>query len=132
LPEDRDESLKEAVKILEGCVDIDDKDRDVKVMLSSSYMAVSEYEKAAKLLEELASSAKAVEKPNAYYAWGLAASQAKQYDDAIEAWTKFVELSPKKDPRIAQVRQSIKALRAAKNQPAPTSDDKAGESKDAA
>ncbi|MCB0878384.1 MAG: hypothetical protein KDC46_05320 [Thermoleophilia bacterium] len=117
LPEDRDKSLGKAVDTLEGCVKIDAKNRDVKQMLASTYMATNDYDKATPLLESLAKTAKAPEKPNAYYAWGLAASNAQDYDAAISAWTKFVAIAPKKDPRIDQVKQSIKALRAAKKAP---------------
>jgi tetratricopeptide (TPR) repeat protein len=119
LPKDRDESLKKAVVTLEGCVEIDPKNEDVKTMLASSYMATNQYDKATPLLKSLAGSATGPARPNAYYAWGLAASNAKNYPEAIRAWTRFVELSPKDDPRIAQVRQSIKALRAAAKAPAP-------------
>ena len=119
LPKDREENLEKAVKTLEGCSKTDAKDRDVKQMLASTYMATNEYDKASPLLEQLARSAKGAERPNAFYAWGLAASNAQDYDAAIEAWQTFVELSPKKDPRVAQVQQSIKALRAAKAQPVP-------------
>lgn len=119
LPKDRDESLDKAVTTLEGCAKTDPKDRDVKQMLASTYMATSKYDKASPLLEQLASSAKGPERPNAYYAWGLAASNAQDFDAAIEAWETFVELSPANDPRVAQVKQSIKALRAAKAEPAP-------------
>ncbi|MCW2920822.1 MAG: hypothetical protein JWL76_696 [Thermoleophilia bacterium] len=134
LPKDRDKSLAKAVDTLEGCAKTDPKDRDVKQMLASSYMATNKYDKAAPLLKQLASSAKGQERPNAYYAWGLAASNAQDFDAAIEAWQTFVELSPPKDPRIAQVQQSIKALRAAKNQPkaaatpAPAADDSGSDS----
>lgn len=120
LPEDRDKNLDKAVKTLEDCSKEDPKDRDVKQMLASTYMATNKYDKASPLLEQLARSSKGQERPNAFYAWGLAASNAQDYDAAIEAWETFIELSPKKDPRIAQVQQSIKALRAAKAQPAPT------------
>lgn len=119
LPKDREENLDKAVKTLEGCSKTDAKDRDVKQMLASTYMATNKYDKAAPLLEQLARSARGQERPNAFYAWGLAASNAQDYDSAIEAWQTFIELSPPKDPRIAQVQQSIKALRAAKTQPAP-------------
>jgi cytochrome c-type biogenesis protein CcmH/NrfG len=120
LPKDRDKSLAKAVKTLEGCAKTDPKDRDVKQMLASTYMATSKYDKAAPLLKQLAGSAKGQERANAYYAWGLAASNAQDFDAAIEAWQKFIELSPAKDPRIAQVQQSIKALRAAKAAPKTT------------
>lgn len=125
LPKDRDESLAKAIKTLEGCKKIDPKNNDVKTTLASSYMATSNYEKASPLLKELASSAKGPARPNAYYAWGLSSANAKDYDNAIRAWTMFIQLSPKDDPRIAQVRQSIKALRAAAKAPAPAPDTKA-------
>lgn len=137
LPKDRDESLGKAVKTLEGCAKDDPADRDVKQMLASTYMATNKYDKASPLLKQLAGSAKGPERPNAYYAWGLAASNAQDFDAAIEAWTMFVELSPKKDPRVPQVQQSIKALRAAKAAPAPKaapetpSDESPGDEKDA-
>lgn len=122
LPEDREDSLKSATVTLEKCVEIDEKDRDVKQMLASTYMAQSDYDKATPLLEELASSAKGQERPNAYYAWGLAASNAQDYDEAITAWTTFTRVAPKNDPRIKQVRQSIAALRAAARAPKPDAD----------
>ncbi len=117
LPKDRDESLDQAVKTLEGCAKTDAKDRDVKQMLASTYMATSKYDKAAPRLKQLATTAKGDQRPNAYYAWGLAASNAQDFDAAIQAWQTFIDLSPAKDPRVAQVQQSIKALRAAKAQP---------------
>ena len=118
LPKDRDKSFGKAIETLEKCVKIDSKDRDVKQLLASSYMATNQYDKATPLLASLAASAKGAERANAYYALGLAASNAMEYDDAIGAWRKFVVLAPKNDPRIAQVNQSIKALAAAKKQPA--------------
>ena len=117
LPEDRDKSLKKAVSTLEDCRKIDGKDRDVQQMLASTYMATNDYDQATPLLEQLAKSAKGTERPNAYYAWGLAASNANEYGDAITAWQMFIRLAPDKDPRIAQVRQSINALKAAQKQP---------------
>lgn len=119
LPEDREANLNKAVKTLERCSKVDPENRDVKQMLASTYMATNKYDKASQLLEQLASSAEGQERPNAFYAWGLAASNAQDYDSAIEAWETFVELSPEDDPRVAQVQQSIKALRAAKKQSAP-------------
>ncbi len=132
LPEDREESLDKAVSTLEDCVKIDGKDRDVQQMLASTYMATNDYDQATPLLKQLAASAKGDERPNAYYAWGLAASNANEYDDAISAWTMFVKLAPKKDPRIAQVRQSISALKTAQKQAAatPAADDSADEEAD--
>jgi tetratricopeptide (TPR) repeat protein len=117
VPEDRDKNMKKAIATLEKCRDIDPKDRDVKQMLASSYMGTNNYDKAAKLLEELAKSSKGEERPNAFYAWGLAASNAQQLDDAISAWNQFLALAPARDPRIPQIKQSIKALQAAKKQP---------------
>ena len=118
LPKDRDESLDKAVNTLEDCQKIDPKDRDVKQMLASTYMATQKYDEASVLLKQIASSTTGEARANAYYAWGLAASNAEDYDSAISAWETFIELSPPKDPRIAQVRQSIKALKAAKAKPA--------------
>jgi tetratricopeptide (TPR) repeat protein len=115
LPEDRDKSLEKAVGTLEGCVKIDGKDRDVKQMLASTYMATNQYDKATPLLAQLARSAEGRERANAFYAWGLAASNAKNYDQAIAAWRQFVKLSPSDDPRIRQVNQSIQALQAARD-----------------
>jgi cytochrome c-type biogenesis protein CcmH/NrfG len=71
------------------------------------------------VLEKLAKSAKGAEAPNAFYAWGLAASNSQNYDDAITAWKKFIVLAPPKDPRVAQAKQSIKALEIAKKAPKP-------------
>lgn len=129
LPEDREDSLDEAVGTLEGCVEIDPKDRDVQQMLASTYMATNQYDKAVPLLQKLAGSAKGPERANAFYAWGLAASNAQDYPAAIRAWSSFVKAAPKDDPRIKQVNQSIKALRAANKQqaaaPASGGDEKA-------
>jgi tetratricopeptide (TPR) repeat protein len=116
LPKDRDKNLKKSVSTLETCTKIDPKDRDVKQMLASTYMATNKYDKAAKLLKELATTSRGAEQANAYYAWGLAASNAQQLPDAIAAWQKFVSLSPAKDPRVKQVQQSIKALQDAQKQ----------------
>jgi tetratricopeptide (TPR) repeat protein len=122
LPKDRDKNLDKGITTLKKCVEIDDADRDVKQMLASTYMATNDYDKASSLLQDLAKSAKGPERPNAYYAWGLAASSAQEYEDAITAWRTFVDLSPKDDPRSAQVRQSIKALQEAAKQPKPAAD----------
>ena len=119
MPKDRDKNLTKSVTTLEDCAKIDGKNRDVQQMLASTYMATGKYDKASPLLERLAKSAKGQERANAYYAWGLAASNAQDVDGAIEAWTQFSDLAPNADPRVAQVRQSIKALRAAKTKPAP-------------
>lgn len=128
LPEDREKNLDKAVETLEGCTKLKGADRDVDQMLASTYMATNDYDKATPLLERLARSAKGPERANAFYAWGLAASNAEQYDDAIAAWQQFIDLAPKNDPRIAQVRQSITALRAAKrNPPAAAQADAAAE-----
>lgn len=127
LPDDRDESLDKAIVTLEKCVDIDESDRDIRQMLASTYMATNQYDKATPLLEKLATSARGDARANAYYAWGLAAQNAQQYPDAIKAWTVFVGASPKNDPRVKQVRQSIAALRlAAKNPPAAATTPAAG------
>lgn len=120
VPEDRDENMKKAIETLEECRDIDPRDRDVQQMLASSYMGTNQYEKASELLEQLAKSAKGQERANAYYAWGLAASNAQQVDEAIAAWRQFIALAPPKDPRVPQIRQSIKALQAAGKQPSVT------------
>lgn len=130
LPKDRDESLKTATVTLEKCVDIDSKDRDVQQMLASTYMATNDYDKATPILEDLAKSAKGQERPNAYYAWGLAASNAQDFKNAISAWSTFVDVAPKNDPRIAQVKQSIKALQAAAKAPKPASTDDSKSSDD--
>ena len=132
LPKDRDKSLKGAVNTLESCTKIDNKNRDVKQMLASTYMATGKYDKAAPLLKELAGSAKGQERANAYYAWGLAASNATDDPSAIKAWQTFATLAPAKDPRIAQVKQSIKALQAAKSAPKPAAkaDDEGDKSDD--
>lgn len=119
-PKDRDKNMKKAIKTLERCRELDAKDRDVQQMLASSYMGTNQYDKAAVLLEDLAKSAKGEERANAYYAWGLAASNAQQLDDAILAWREFIRLAPDKDPRVPQIRQSIRALQAAQKQPAST------------
>jgi tetratricopeptide (TPR) repeat protein len=126
VPEDRDKSMKKAIDTLEQCQKLDPKDRDVKQMLASSYMGTNKYDKAADLLEDLAKTSKGAERANSYYAWGLAASNAQHIDEAIGAWNTFLELAPKNDPRIKQIRQSITALKAAqkqqKTQAAATSD----------
>ncbi|MCW2971917.1 MAG: hypothetical protein JWN72_190 [Thermoleophilia bacterium] len=117
-PKGREKNLKSAVKTLKTCQQIDTKNVDVKQMISSAYMALNQYDDAAPLLEEIAKGSKGDSAPNAYYAWGLAAGNAQNYDDAIAAWTKFVTLSDPKDTRVAQVQQSIKALKLAKKQAA--------------
>ncbi|MCW2922836.1 MAG: hypothetical protein JWM98_240 [Thermoleophilia bacterium] len=133
LPKDRDKNLGKSIDTLEKCVDINKGDRDVQQMLASTYMATNKFEKATPLLASLARTAKGAERANAYYAWGLAASNAQQYKDAIAAWTVFINAAPPKDPRVAQVRSSITALRAAaKNPPkaataAPSGDDGAAD-----
>lgn len=131
LPKDREENLDKAVKTLETCSELNGAGRDVQQMLASTYMATNEYDKATPLLEQLARSAEGQERANSYYAWGLAASNAEQYDDAIAAWEQFIELSPDKDPRIAQVRQSITALRAAQRKPAAAAQGAGGEGENA-
>jgi len=117
-PKDREKNLKSSVKTLNECLKIDSKNRDVKQMLASAYMALNKYDEASPLLKEIAQSTKDAGEANAYYAWGLAAGNAQNYDDAIAAWQKFVALSPAKDARVAQVKQSIKALKLAKVQKA--------------
>lgn len=119
VPKDREENMKKAISTLEKCRKIDPKDRDVQQMLASSYMGTNQYEKASGLLEQIARSSRGEERANAFYAWGLAASNAQQIDDAISAWQQFLKLAPPKDPRVPQIRQSIKALQAAQRQPAP-------------
>ena len=93
-------------------------------MLASTYMATNKFDKATPLLASLAKTAKGAERANAYYAWGLAASNAQEYKNAITAWQTFLTLAAGTkpvDPRIAQVKSSIKALQqAAKNPPAAT------------
>ena len=118
VPEDRDKNMKKAIDTLEDCQKLDPKDRDVKQMLASSYMGTSDYKKAADLLEDLAKTSKGQERANSYYAWGLAASNAQQVDKAISAWNTFLELAPPKDPRIAQIKQSIASLKASQKQQA--------------
>ena len=118
LPKDRDESLKKAEDTLEQCQEINAKDADVKQMLASVYMATNKYDKAADMLGDIAKAAKGDERANAYYAWGLAASNAQQYDTAISAWQKFIELTPSNDQRVKQVKASIAALKQAKQQQA--------------
>ncbi len=113
LPKDRDKSLDEAIDVLQDCVKINAKDRGVQQMLASTYLSTSQYDKASPLLEQLAKSAPAAEKANAYYAWGLAESNAQEYGTAITAWNGFLASAPKNDPRIDQVKQSIKSLKAA-------------------
>lgn len=125
-PKDRDENMKKAIATLERCRKIDPDDRDVKQMLASSYMGTNQYDKAADLLEDLAKSARGQERANAYYAWGLAASNAQRLDEAIAAWRQFVQLAPPKDERVPQIRQSIKALEAAQKQQ-PAGAEKAGD-----
>jgi tetratricopeptide (TPR) repeat protein len=117
LPKVRDKNLKGAVKTLESCTKINAKDRDIKQMLASTYMATGKFDKASALLKDLAQTAKGADQANAYYAWGLAASNAQQYPAAITAWTKFSQLAPAKDPRVKQIKQSIVALRAAAKAP---------------
>ena len=103
---------------------IDSKNRDVQQMLASTYMATGKYDKASPLLEDSRKSSKGQNRANDYYAWGLAASNAQDFAGAIEAWTQFAALAPAKDPRVPQVKQSIKALQAKKNPPADTNADK--------
>lgn len=117
-PKGREKNLKSSVKTLKKCVQIDTKNLDVQRMLASAYMALNQYDDASPLLKAIAGASKGAERPNAYYAWGLAAGNAQNYDDAIKAWTTFVQLSPATDTRVAQVKQSIVALKQAKRQAA--------------
>jgi len=117
VPKDRDKNLAKSVKTLEECVDIKKDDRDLQQMLASTYMATNKYEKATPLLERLATTAKGEQRANAYYAWGLAASNAQQFDDAIKAYRSFLDTAVPKDSRVPQVRDSIKALQAAAKAP---------------
>jgi tetratricopeptide (TPR) repeat protein len=131
-PKDREKNLKKSTATLEKCTKIAPKDRNVQQMLASTLMAQGQYEDASPLLESLAKSAKQPEAANAFYAWGLAASNAMDTDDAITAWRRFIALSPKDDTRIAQVRGAIKSLEAsrraaAKEKAAPTADSDAAE-----
>lgn len=136
LPKNREENLEKAKETLEECRKLDADNEAVLQMLASTYMATNEYDKASTLLERLARDAEGGQRANAYYAWGLAASNAKDYDSAIQAWTRFVEVAPEDDPRVAQVRQSIKALRQASKTPQkqsagePAGGDEAGEGDD--
>lgn len=131
-PKDREKSLKQAISVLEDCRDLDENDRDVKIMLSSVYMSAGKQEKAIPILRSLAKSAKGAERPNAYYSWGLAANNAQDYNEAIEAWSSFVRIAPKSDTRVKQTKQSIKALKAAARaqQAADKAKEKAGDKKD--
>ena len=129
-PKDREKNIGKAIDTLEKCQKIAPKDRDVQQMLASSYMGMNQYDKASDLLEDLAKSSKGQERANAYYAWGLAASNAQQLDKAISAWETFLTLAPKNDPRIPQIKSSIKALKAAKAQPAPEPTESTEESED--
>lgn len=129
LPKDRDKNLKNAVSTLEECVKIDKANRDVKQMLASTYMATGKYQKAADLLEDIARTAKGQERANAFYAWGLAASNASDYKSAVSAWQTFASLAPRNDPRVKQVRQSIKALSAAAKATPPVKTESSSDSK---
>jgi tetratricopeptide (TPR) repeat protein len=108
-PKDREENMKKAADTYEQCRQLAPKDVDVKRSLASSYMSVGDYEKATPLLEEVAKQAK--NQPNDYYAWGLAASNARDTKSTIEAWEAFLRFVPKGDPRIVQVRRSLVLLR---------------------
>lgn len=126
-PKDAEKMLSKAVDTLKDCQKIDEDDRDVKQMLATAYMGRGDYDEAADVLGELATSAKGDQRANAFYAWGLASSNAQNLDDAISAWQRFVDLSPKNDPRVPQVKQSIKALQQAQK----TQTDNAAKEKDA-
>lgn len=121
-PKDREKSMKKAKETLEQCRDLAPRDRDVQQMLASTYMGLNEYDKATELLAQLARTSKGDQQANSYYALGLAASNAQQLDQAITAWQRFVALAPPKDPRVPQIRQSIRALQAAKRQPQPAAE----------
>ncbi|MCW2959954.1 MAG: hypothetical protein JWM90_341 [Thermoleophilia bacterium] len=112
-PKDREKNLKKSTDTLKSCTKIAPKDRNVQQMLASTLMATGKYKDAAPILKNLAGTATGQERANAYYAWGLAASNAQDLPSAIKAWQTFVELSPATDQRVPQVRQSIKALQAA-------------------
>lgn len=116
VPKDREENLEKSIKTLRDCVKIDEGNRDVKQMLASSLMGTNNYKEAATLLKELAQSAKGKERANAYYGWGLAASNAQDMPSAIAAFRNFIKYADAKDPRVPQVRDSIKALVAANKQ----------------
>lgn len=108
-PKDREKNMKKAADTYEKCLELAPKDIDIKRSLASSYMALGDYEKAAPLLKEVAEQGK--NNPNDYYAWGLAASNARDTAGTIEAWERFLETAPDNDPRVKQVRTSLQLLR---------------------
>lgn len=107
-PKDAEKNFKKAADTLEKCVDLDPNNVDLKSRLASTYMALNRYDDAAPILKDVAESRK--DDANAYYAWGLAASNARNSKQAVQAWQQFLKYAPKKDPRIPQVQQSIKTL----------------------
>jgi hypothetical protein len=109
-PSDRNKSLQNAADALVKCQSIDGKDIVVKEMLASVYMGLSQYTKAAPILQEIALKDKT--NANDYYAWGLAESSALDLKATINAWTLFLKYAPKSDPRIKSTQQQIKALKA--------------------
>lgn len=108
-PKDSEKNFKKAADTLDKCVKLDPQNVDLKSRLASTYMALNRYDDAAPILKTVAESRKT--DANAYYAWGLAASNARNTKQAVQAWEKFLQYAPKKDPRIQQVQQSIKALK---------------------
>lgn len=112
-PKDREKNMKKAQETYATCRQLAPKDVDVKRSLASTHMALGEYDKASPLLEEVAKQAK--NQPNDYYAWGLAASNARDTKGTIEAWEAFLRFVPKGDPRIVQVRRSLELLKAEQN-----------------
>lgn len=114
IPKDREKNLKKATDVLETCHELAPKDAGITSMLASVKMAGGEYKDASTLLGQLAKGTP--KDANAFYAWGLAASNATDYATAITAWTKFAQLADPKDPRVSQVRQSISALKAQEKQ----------------
>lgn len=109
-PEGAEGNRKEAVKTLERCAELAPTDRTIQNMLATTYMSVGDYDKAEPLLQEIATGARRPD-ANAFYAWGLAASNAQQPAEAVRAWTRFLELAPKDDPRRKAVADSVKALK---------------------
>lgn len=116
IPKDRDESLKQARKVLEKCTTIKKNDPQVTQTLASVYMALNEQDKAAPLLKGIAKERKT--DANSYYAWGLAESGAANTKGVITAWKLFLQYADPKDPRIKQTKDSIKALEAEAARPA--------------
>ncbi|NLF40720.1 tetratricopeptide repeat protein [bacterium] len=118
IPKDREKNLENSIKTLRGCVKIDESNRDVKQMLASSLMGTNQYKEAAALLKEIAQSAKGDDRANAYYGWGLAASNAQDLPAAIAAFNAFIKHADAKDPRVKQVKDSVAALKKANAQQA--------------